>query len=189
MRHTVILLTFCVFFLVSGLSTAIAEEGYDYTPYMHRWGVFGAVGTESGDPASMSLGGGFVFRAYPRAGFEFNIRHFQSQERNQVYEGYYSKLSNEGENVTASVHYYFSQERFQPYVLLGGGYKRIHSKSAYGSADTQEAYEHTENSLVLEAGSGVDIFLTHNLSVRPDARLLIGPDGNVEGSINLCYHW
>lgn len=169
-----------------------AEPDYDYTPYLHRFEAFAMVGTGSwnfNDPnGGWMLGGGIVFRPYPKAGFEINIRHLKTAlERH--YDQDFRSFEQYGQMVTASVHYYFSQQRYQPYVSLGGGYAGSHAKGSYRSGEYEGSYEFDESSFVIEAGSGLDIFLTRQFSIRPDARMLVGSASSIQGSVNLSYHW
>lgn len=169
-----------------------AETDYDYSSYLHPWGVFGVVGSgtaDTGNNANLILGGGVLFRPYPKAGFEVGARHFNTSEEFNQLPDFYEKMKRDGIMVTASVHYYFSQQRYQPYVLLGGGVMTVRRRNVFMSYDYSENYDRRETSMLLEAGSGVDIYLTNHLSLRPDARLMIGPNGSVQGSINVCYHW
>lgn len=192
MRRKVVLAGFCLLLLLPVLSVAESEQDYNYAPYLHRWAVFGGIGTGSwgvSDPtAGLMPTAGFLYRPFPRAGFEVSVRHLSSVEEFRS-EEFYEENSKKGQTITGSAHYYFSEDRYQPYVLLGGGLTTVHHKSVYSSSDYQDSFDVNESSFVIEAGAGADIFLTHNLSFRPDARLLIGWNGSIQGSLNLCYHW
>lgn len=190
MKSKLILAASCMILLAPGFSIAGSETDYDYTPFLHSMEVYGSIGVSNWDTSQNAtiLGGGVVFRPYPKAGFEVGYKHFGLTEEYRN-DPYYDKFERDGTIVTGSVHYYFLQQRVQPYVLLGGGYMGVKTKSLYREPGYEQSREYTDSSVMLEVGTGVDIFLTTHLSLRPDARVLVGPDGLVQGSINVCYHW
>ena len=171
-------------------SIAAAQEDYDYSRFSNKVEVFGNLGSASWEynNSGLVLGGGVVFRTYPKAGFEIQIRHIQADDEYSV-PGFFQRSDETGLIFTGAVHYYFSELRFQPYVLLGGGYAWRHSEILFRNPEFENRSEFDESSVVIEAGAGVNIFLTNKISVRPDVRLMIGQIASVQGSANLCYHW
>lgn len=179
--------------LFISFAIAAAEDEYSYTPFLHRVEIFANIGTGSWSfyqpDGGWLLGGGIVFRPYDKAGFEINVRHLRTVHEESYDRDSYFRNEETGEMVTGSVHYYFSQLRFQPYLLLGGGYAGSRRMSLYRTNEQEESYESNNSSFVIEAGGGVNLFLTKRFSVRPDVRMLIGSIGSIQGSANLCYHW
>ena len=173
------------------VTSATAEEAYDYDRFGYRTELFGTIGTGTwtSNDSGLVAGGGVIFRPYPKAGFELQIRRFNSTQEDTSPD-YYSLTEDRGTIFIGTVHYYFNELRFQPYLLLGGGYGRRHSVSLFRSAELGEhRNDFDESSLLMEAGGGVNIFVTDRISVRPDVRLTIGGFGSVQASANVCYHW
>lgn len=183
-------LVFSVVLLLFSVSIATAQEDYDYSRFSYKGEVFGNLGGGSWEyeNSALVLGGGVIFRPYPKAGFEIQIRHIQSDDEYSD-SGVFQRSDDTGLMFTGAVQYYFSQMRFQPYVLLGGGYASRHSQIVYRDLEFEHRSEFDEASVVIEAGSGVNIFLTNKISVRPDVRLIVGGIVSVQASANLCYHW
>jgi hypothetical protein len=179
-----------VVLLLLAVSIATAQEDYDFSRFSHKGEIFGNVGTASWDydTSGPVLGGGVILRPYPKAGFEIQIRHFNANEEYSA-PGVFQRTDESGLIFSGAVHYYFSEMRFQPYVLLGGGYASRQYKNFYRDPDFEYQSEFDDTSVVIEAGTGVNIFLTNKISVRPDVRLMIGEIASVQGSANLCYHW
>jgi hypothetical protein len=179
-----------VVLLILSVSIAAAQEEYDYSRFSYKGEVFGNLGSGSWeyDNSGLVYGGGIVFRPYPKAGFEIQFRHLQADDEYSI-PGVFQQIDESGLIFSGAVHYYFSEMRFQPYVLLGGGYASRHANIFYRDPDFEHRSEFDEASVVIEAGTGVNIFLTNKISVRPDVRLMIGGIASVQGSANLCYHW
>lgn len=176
-------------FLFIPILQTVAED-YSFNRYGYKTEVFGVVGTGSWDydDSALLLGGGVVYRAYPKAGFEVAYRHMNNERNYTFPEG--NQGNKETANIlTASVHYYFSEQRYQPYLLLGGGLIANRRSGFFNSPEQDYTFDYDHRSFVLEAGGGVDLFITNKLSVRPDVRLLIGQNGSAQGNINFCYHW
>ena len=180
-----------VVLLLLSVSIAAAQEDYDYSRFSYKAEAFGNIGSTSWDYGNSGLlfGGGVLFRPYPKAGFEIQFRRVQADEDEYSAPGVFQRNEERGLIFTGAVHYYFSEMRFQPYVLLGGGYASRHSKNHYRDLEFEHRSEFEESSVVMEAGTGVNIFLTNKISVRPDVRLMLGAITSVQGSANLCYHW
>lgn len=160
---------------------------YDFDRYAFKTEVFATIGSGSWYSATSGLmmGGGVVLKPYPRAGFEITYRYLDAKQHYATTWHYRES----GYTLTASVHYYFTQLRVQPYLLLGGGASSVKSISEDSSYDPPYRYSHRDSSFVLEAGGGVNFFVTRKFSIRPDVRLMIGDPGALHGGINLCYHW
>ena len=177
--------------LILIVTPVTAEELYDYDRFGYKTELFGTIGTGTwgyGD-SGLAVGVGVIFRPYPKAGFELQIRRFHSsqEESSQID---FSRYEDRGTLFIGTVHYYFNELRVQPYVLLGGGYGLHHSESLYRSEDLGEfRNEYDEKSILIEAGGGVNIFVTDRISFRPDVRLTFGGFGSVQASANVCYHW
>ena len=175
--------------LILIVTSGAAGEEYDYSRFSYKTQVFGTIGSATLDSNDSGLvgGGGVVFRPYPKAGFELQVRRFNnSQEYISSFD--YSRNDDRGTMFTGTVHYYLNELRFQPYLLLGGGYGLLHSENIYRSAELEYQSESDDKTFLLEAGGGVNIFVTNHLSIRPDVRLTLGVF-SVLASLNVCYHW
>jgi hypothetical protein len=177
--------------LVCAALPAFAQSDYDYTLYGAKQQFFGTIATATGYDYGNSpflYGGGYLYRTYPYLGFEFSVRHSNSSDNYSDYD-YTENRQTTVNYFTASMHYYFSQTRVQPYLLLGGGFVFRKGNFEYRYGVEVEKYQFHDNGLAIEIGGGLDIYLTRNLSVRPDARLEIGPFGSAHGAISVGYHW
>ena len=167
-----------------------AADDYSFNRFGYKTEAFGVLGTGSWDynDSAMLLGGGVLYRAYPKAGFEVAYRHMNEESNFTFPEGTQGRKES-AHILTASVHYYFSEQRYQPYLLLGGGLIASRQTGFFLSPEQNYTFDYDHRSFVLEAGGGVDLFITNKLSVRPDVRLLLGSFGSAQGNINFCYHW
>ena len=192
----------CVF-LFSIVVPGAAQNDFDYRGEVYGslgWGRFGDSEGSLGNGAN--FGGGAGLRLSPRLGFEFDV----SRARHARETGLFGGLRFEGTGTyfTGNVVYHFAESRVQPYLLAGAGAMRYDGSIRIRDfPDPLDPTVFTETTIQLDgngfawnAGAGLKIFLTQNLSLRPEARFFVGrPSGLTESlsvarvSVALSYHW
>ena len=177
--------------------TVVASEAHAYEA-----AVFGAIGGGVFGDDEGSLGKGLSFaagvelRPSSRFGFEAELERYEHERRF----GFGSVVEGDGWLVSGNLLYHFSEGGLQPYLLGGLGllsasyeWRRpiFTGESPFESAGTEVSVT-DERGLAMSFGGGMKVFLTEQLSLRPQARFFSGTDSyltRLEVTVGLSYHW
>jgi hypothetical protein len=184
----------CVLLVVVCVVAAMPLFGGDCP----RTEVFGSAGWGRWwDNQGSSLQGlngsiGIGRRLLPQFAIEGEVAAFRGS---RWYFGMESPYHSRGLLFTANaVLYVFRRERTEVFVLLGGGAARSTTKVEFPGVH----YSQSGTGFVANAGTGVKVFLTKHLALRPEVRVLGTPAGSslrepfsaeLRFSIGLGYHW
>ena len=168
--------------------------GEDYL----RTEVFGSVGwgrwwdNEGAPVGGVNAGGGIGRRLLPQFAIETEVNAFRGTRR---YFGPAPEYRAQGFHLMGNgVLYVFRRERAQVFVLLGAGAARSTSEVTFG--DYRDS--RSGSGFVANAGTGVKIFMSKHVALRPEIRVILGNAGSsvnkpfsaeLRFSLGLGYHW
>jgi hypothetical protein len=183
---------FRVRILFLALAASAAASGAD----LLKREAFGTIGLgriyddEGSLGQGLNGGGGFGYRLSPRFGVEAGINAFRtSREFSSAYPAYRAN----GVLLSGSGLLYFGHGIAQPYLALGAGLLHYRNVSDFSGMTTGRS----SNGLAVNAGFGLRIFATRQISIRPEVRIYGGRAGNavpapfadLRLSIGAGYHW
>lgn len=124
------------------------------------------IGDDEGSLGSgVSVTGTAGWRFTPRFGVEMNVDWYQHKR-----EFTSATIEGNGVMVTGDFLYHFrGQSRVQPYVLFGGGLAHYVRESSFGPGP-----ERSGNGGILNAATGLKIFVTDRWIIRPEWRIGLG---------------
>jgi opacity protein-like surface antigen len=175
--------SFAVLFLIAGF-------GFAQTPG-YKTEVFGLTGIaevhddESSLGKGINLGGGIGLRLSPRFGINFE-GYYSESSRNLPDVG---RIESNATTLAADLHVYFPVGKVEPYVLVGTGLTHFNRKGNF--IDT--SFRSTDNGYTLQWGGGARIFVTPQLSVRPEFKWVSSSNisfvNQLRGTVSIGYHW
>jgi hypothetical protein len=159
--------------------------------------IFGSIGysifnnVRDSNLRNVNFGFGIGFRKSIHVGFRGDVNYF-SDSRDHVAYPYDIDLWDFGGDVI----YYFSDTKQQPYAFGGARVLNYHEIS--DAPSLPGLYEINVNTLGLDFGVGVHSYLWHNISLRPEFRIVYDAslDEHNDGhsllfnfSAAVAYHW
>ena len=89
--------------------------------------------------------------------------------------------------------YHFSESRTQVFVVGSLGVLNSDITQTYPTAGGTQTFTRDQSSFALGGGAGVKVFLTPQISLRPQFRLVFSEEtgvlGQATGSVAVGYHW
>ena len=174
-------------------ATTLAQ---DYRP---RYEVFGTAGysatydDEGGIGRGLDVGAGFGVRAIGKLGFEGSVNRVS-----HLREFSFPSIRFEGTAIFACANalYHFSDSKAQPYAI--GGIGVLHHKDRSSGLGPPRP-PLSGSGFAFNFGTGVKVFVSKHVSVRPEVRVFVGDLGEsagieppfslLRGSVGIGYHW
>ncbi|HEY7162373.1 MAG TPA: outer membrane beta-barrel protein [Acidobacteriota bacterium] len=161
--------------------------------------IFGSIGYSIFDNArdanpnltNANFGFGLGFRKSAHVGFRGDVNYF-GDSRDHIAYPYDINLWDYGGDFI----YYFNDSRQQPYVFGGARVLNYHEIS--DAPSLPGVGEINVNSLGLDFGVGVHGYLSHNISIRPEFRIVYDADLDEHNDVHsylfnfsaaVAYHW
>jgi hypothetical protein len=158
--------------LVAWLLAAVSLSGQDY-PKREVFGTIGIAKTYD-DEGSLGkgphAGGGFGYRFTRRLGAEVEVTGFRTRRE---FDYIPAAFEASGALVLGNGLLYLSSGRAQWYLIGGLGMLHIRTKVGFTGVPVNLA----DNGLALDFGTGLKIFATRHLVLRPEVRLFSGNSG------------
>jgi opacity protein-like surface antigen len=175
--------TFAILFCLASLSFA---QTPDYKTEV--FGLIGGAGIHDDETflgAGMNLGAGIGFRLSRR--FGLSLEGYYAQSSRQFPDS--GHLESNATTVAADLHIYFPIRKVEPYLLVGTGLTRFNRTGNF--IDT--SFRSTDTGYTLQFGGGARIFVTPQLSVRPEFKWVSSDNisfvNQLRGTISVGYHW
>ncbi len=177
---------------IAGVAVLLLVANFSFAQIPdYKTEVFGVVGgaaihdDETYLGSGLNLGGGVGFRLSRR--FGLNVEGYYNNSSRSFPDS--GRLESNATTLAADLHIYFPIRKVEPYVLVGTGLTRFHQTGNFIDAN----FNSTDSGYTLQWGGGARIFVTPQLSVRPEFKWVSSSNisfvNQLRGTVSIGYHW